>query len=165
MKEPLDELLVQACAAQQRADLAALEQLEPANVPMPFVPQVRRTPRRLLKAAMIAAVCAALVTTVYAFWPEVAVILEGSRAYLAVQEAPQNSIPMEQMQLTWLPDGCTVTWDDSTYQEYGVYYCLIDNGKQGREQQLLGIAQMPLAKSTFRAAGRMMPLPRKIKRT
>ena len=28
MKEPLDELLVQACAAQQRADLAALEQLE-----------------------------------------------------------------------------------------------------------------------------------------
>lgn len=45
MKEPLDELLVQACAAQQRADLAALEQLEPANVPMPFVPQVRRTPR------------------------------------------------------------------------------------------------------------------------
>ena len=29
MKEPLDELLVQACAAQQRADLAALEQLEP----------------------------------------------------------------------------------------------------------------------------------------
>lgn len=32
MKEPLDELLVQACAAQQRADLAALEQLEPANV-------------------------------------------------------------------------------------------------------------------------------------
>ena len=50
MKEPLDELLVQACAAQQRADLAALEQLEPANVPMPFVPQVRRTPRRLLKA-------------------------------------------------------------------------------------------------------------------
>ena len=72
MKEPLDELLVQACAAQQRADLAALEQLEPANVPMPFVPQVRRTPRRLLKAAMIAAVCAALVTTVYAFWPRVA---------------------------------------------------------------------------------------------
>ena len=33
MKEPLDELLVQACAARQRADLAALEQLEPANVP------------------------------------------------------------------------------------------------------------------------------------
>ena len=144
MKEPLDELLMQACAAQQRADLAALEQLEPANVPMPFVPQVRRTPRQLLKAAMIAAVCAALVTTVYAFWPRVAVILEGSRAYLAVQEAPQNSIPMEQMQLTWLPDGCTVTWDDSTYQEYGAYSCLIDNGKQGREQQLLGIAQMPL---------------------
>lgn len=144
MKEPLDELLVQACAAQQRADLAALEQLEPANVPMPFVPQVRRTPRRLLKAAMIAAVCAALVTTVYAFWPEVAVILEGSRAYLAVQEAPQNSIPMEQMQLTYVPEGCTVAWDDSTYQKYGVYYCLIDNGKQGREQQLLGIAQMPL---------------------
>lgn len=144
MKELLDELLVQACAAQQRADLAALEQLEPANVPMPFVPQVRRTPRRLLKAAMIAAVCAALVTTVYAFWPEVAVILEGSRAYLAVQEAPQNSIPMEQMQLTWLPEGCTVAWDDSTYQKYGAYSCLIDNGKQGREQQLLGIAQMPL---------------------
>ena len=71
-------------------------------------------------------------------------ILEGSRAYLAVQEAPQNSIPMEQMQLTWLPDGCTVTWDDSTYQEYGAYSCLIDNGNQGREQQLLGIAQMPL---------------------
>ena len=144
MKEPLDELLVQACAAQQRADLAALEQLEPANVPMPFVPQVRRTPRRLLKAAMIAAVCAALVTTVYAFWPEVAVILEGSRAYLAVQEAPQTDIPMEQMQLTYVPEGCTVAWDDSTYQKYGVYSCLIDNGKQGREQQLLGIAQMPL---------------------
>ena len=143
MKEPLDELLVQACAAQQRADLAALEQLEPANVPMPFVPQVRRTPRRLLKI-VIAAVCAVLATTAYAFWPRVAVILEGSRAYLAVQEAPQNSIPMEQMQLTWLPDGCTVTWDDSTYQKYGVYSCLIDNGKQGREQQLLGIAQMPL---------------------
>ena len=33
MKEPLDELLVQACAARQRADLAALEQLAPANVP------------------------------------------------------------------------------------------------------------------------------------
>ena len=144
MKEPLDELLVQACAAQQRADLAALEQLEPANVPMPFVPQVRRTPRRLLKTVIIAAVCAALVTTVYAFWPEVAVILEGSRAYLAVQEAPQNSIPMEQMQLTWLPDGCTVTWDDSTYQKYGVYSCLIDNGKQSKEHQVLGIAQMPL---------------------
>lgn len=30
MKEPLDELLVQACAAQQQADLAALEQLAPA---------------------------------------------------------------------------------------------------------------------------------------
>ena len=44
MKEPLNELLVQACAAQQRTDLAALEQLEPANVPMPFVPQVRHTP-------------------------------------------------------------------------------------------------------------------------
>lgn len=28
MKEPLNELLVQACAAQQRTDLAALEQLE-----------------------------------------------------------------------------------------------------------------------------------------
>lgn len=41
MKEPLDELLVQACAAQQQADLATLEQLAPANVPMPFVPQVR----------------------------------------------------------------------------------------------------------------------------
>ena len=109
MKEPLDELLVQACAAQQRADLAALEQLEPANVPMPFVPQVRRTPRRLLKTVIIAAVCVVLATTAYAFWPRVAVILEGSRAYLAVQEAPQNSIPMEQMQLTWLPDGCTVT--------------------------------------------------------
>lgn len=95
MKEPLDELLVQACAAQQRADLAALEQLEPANVPMPFVPQVRRTPRRLLKTVIIAAVCAVLATTAYAFWPRVAVILEGSRAYLAVQEAPQNSIPME----------------------------------------------------------------------
>ena len=144
MKEPLDELLVHACAAQQQADLATLEQLAPANVPMPFVPQVRRTPRRLLKAAMIAAVCAALVTTVYAFWPEVAVILEGSRAYLAVQEAPQTDIPMEQMQLTYVPEGCTVAWDDSTYQKYGVYYCLIDNGKQGREQQLLGIAQMPL---------------------
>ena len=144
MKEPLDELLVQACAAQQQAALATLEQLAPANVPMPFVPQVRRTPRRLLKAAMIAAVCAALVTTVYAFWPEVAVILEGSRAYLAVQEAPQTDIPMEQMQLTYVPEGCTVAWDDSTYQKYGVYYCLIDNGKQGREQQLLGIAQMPL---------------------
>ena len=142
MKEPLDELLVQACAAQQRADLAALEQLEPANVPMPFVPQVRRTPRRLLKTVIIAAVCAALVTT--AFWPEVAVILEGSRAYLAVQEAPQTDIPMEQMQLTYVPEGCTVAWDDSTYQKYGVYSCLIDNGKQGREQQLLGIAQMPL---------------------
>ena len=111
---------------------------------MPFVAQVRRTPRRLLKTVIIAAVCAVLATTAYAFWPRVAVILEGSRAYLAVQEAPQNSIPMEQMQLTWLPDGCTVTWDDSTYQKYGVYYCLIDNGKQGREQQLLGIAQMPL---------------------
>lgn len=144
MKEPLDELLVQACAAQQQADLAALEQLAPANVPMPFVPQVRRTPRRLLKTVIIAAVCAALVTTVYAFWPEVAVILEGSRAYLAVQEAPQTDIPMEQMQLTYVPEGCTVAWDDSTYQKYGVYYCLIDNGKQGREQQLLGIAQMPL---------------------
>lgn len=139
MKEPLDELLVQACAAQQRADLAALEQLEPANVPMPFVPQVRRTPRRLLKTVIIAAVCAALVTTVYAFWPEVAVILEGSRAYLAVQEAPQTDIPMEQMQLTYVPEGCTVAWDDSTYQKYGVYSCLIDNGKQGREQQLLGL--------------------------
>ena len=66
-------------------------------------------------------------------------ILEGSRAYLAVQEAPQNSIPMEQMQLTWLPDGCTVTWDDSTYQEYGAYSCLIDNGKQSKEHQVLGI--------------------------
>ena len=142
MKEPLDELLVQACAAPQQADLAALEQLAPANVPMPFVPQVRRTPRRLLKTVIIAAVCAALVTTVY--WPEVAVILEGSRAYLAVQEAPQTDIPMEQMQLTYVPEGCTVAWDDSTYQKYGVYYCLIDNGKQGREQQLLGIAQMPL---------------------
>ena len=84
--------------------LAALEQLEPANVPMPFVPQVRRTPRRLLKIVIIAAVCAVLATTAYAFWPRVAVILEGSRAYLAVQEAPQNSIPMEQMQLTWLPE-------------------------------------------------------------
>ena len=144
MKEPLDELLVQACAAQQRADLAALEQLEPANVPMPFVPQVCRTPRRLLKTVIIAAVCAVLATTAYAFWPRVAVILEGSRAYLAVQEAPQNSIPMEQMQLTWLPDGCTVTWDDSTYQEYGAYSCLIDNGKQSKEHQVLGIAQMPL---------------------
>lgn len=144
MKELLDELLVQACAAQQQTDLAALEQLAPANVPMPFVPQVRRTPRRLLKTVIIAAVCAALVTTVYAFWPRVAVILEGSRAYLAVQEAPQNSIPMEQMQLTWLPDGCTVTWDDSTYQEYGAYSCLIDNGKQSKEHQVLGIAQMPL---------------------
>lgn len=144
MKEPLDELLVQACAAQQQADLAALEQLAPANVPMPFVPQVRRTPRRLLKTVIITAVCAALVTTVYAFWPEVAVILEGSRAYLAVQEAPQTDIPMEQMQLTYVPEGCTVAWDDSTYQKYGVYSCLIDNGKQGREQQLLGIAQMPL---------------------
>lgn len=143
MKEPLDELLVQACAAQQRADLIALEQLEPANVPMPFVPQVRRTPR-LLKAAMIAAACAVLATTVYAFWPEVTVILEGSRAYLAVQEAPQTDIPMEQMQLTYVPEGCTVTWDDSTYQKYGVYYCLIDNDKQGREQQVLGIAQMPM---------------------
>ena len=135
MKELLDELLVQACAAQQQTDLAALEQLAPANVPMPFVPQVRRTPRRLLKIVII---------TVYAFWPEVAVILEGSRAYLAVQEAPQTDIPMEQMQLTYVPEGCTVAWDDSTYQKYGVYYCLIDNGKQGREQQLLGIAQMPL---------------------
>ena len=144
MKEPLDELLVQACAAQQQVDLAALEQLAPANVAMPFVPQVRRTPRRLLKTVIIAAVCAALVTTVYAFWPEVAVILEGSRAYLAVQEAPQNSIPMEQMQLTWLPDGCTVTWDDSTYQKYRAYSCLIDNGKQSKEHQVLGIAQMPL---------------------
>ena len=144
MKKPLDELLVQVCAAQQRADLAALEQLEPANVPMPFVPQVRRTPRRLLKAAMIAAVCAALVTTVYAFWPRVAVILEGSRAYLAVQEAPQTDIPMEQMQLTYVPEGCTVAWDDSTYQKYGVYSCLIDNGKQSKEHQVLGIAQMPL---------------------
>ena len=144
IRRMVDELLVQACAAQQRADLAALEQLEPANVPMPFVPQVRRTPRQLLKIVIIAAVCAALVTTVYAFWPEVAVILEGSRAYLAVQEAPQTDIPMEQMQLTYVPEGCTVAWDDSTYQKYGVYYCLIDNGKQGREQQLLGIAQMPL---------------------
>ena len=144
MKEPLDELLVKVCAAQQQADLAALEQLEPANVPMPFVPQVRRTPRRLLKAAMIVAVCAALVTTVYAFWPEVAVILEGSRAYLAVQEAPQTDIPMEQMQLTYVPEGCTVAWDDSTYQKYGVYSCLIDNGKQSKEHQVLGIAQMPL---------------------
>ena len=62
----------------------------------------------------------------------------------AVQEAPQTDIPMEQMQLTYVPEGCTVAWDDSTYQKYGVYYCLIDNGKQGREQQLLGIAQMPL---------------------
>ena len=77
MKEPLDELLVQACAAQQRADLAALEQLEPANVPMPFVPQVRRTPPRLLNTVIIAAVCAVLATTAYAFWPRVAVILEG----------------------------------------------------------------------------------------
>ena len=144
MKEPLDELLVQACAAQQCADLAALEQLEPANVPMPFVPQMRRAPRRLLKTVIIAAVCAVLATTAYAFWPKVAVILEGSRAYLAVQEAPQNSIPMEQMQLTWLPDGCTVTWDASAYQEYGAYSCLIDNGKQGKEHQALGLAQMPL---------------------
>ena len=144
MKEPLDELLVQACAAQQCADLAALEQLEPANVPMPFVPQVRRTPRRLLKTVIIAAVCAVLATTAYAFWPKVAVILEGSRAYLAVQEAPQNSIPMEQMQLTWLPEDCTVTWDASAYQEYGAYSCLIDNGKQGKEHQVLGLAQMPL---------------------
>ena len=98
----------------------------------------------IVNTLIIAAFCAALVTTVYAFWPEVAVILEGSRAYLAVQEAPQNSIPMEQMQLTWLPDGCTVTWDDSTYQKYGVYSCLIDNGKQSKEHQVLGIAQMPL---------------------
>ena len=60
MKELLDELLVQACAAQQQTDLAALEQLAPANVPMPFVPQVRRTPRRLLKIVIIAAVCAVL---------------------------------------------------------------------------------------------------------
>ena len=96
MKELLDELLVQACAAQQQTDLAALEQLAPANVPMPFVPQVRRTPRRLLKIVIIAAVCAVLATTAYAFWPRVAVILEGSRAYLAVQEAPQTDIPMEQ---------------------------------------------------------------------
>ena len=35
MKEPLDELLVQACAAQQRADLAALERLEAACMPSP----------------------------------------------------------------------------------------------------------------------------------
>lgn len=144
MKEPLDELLVQACAAQQRADLAALEQLEPANVPMPFVPQVRRhTPaaaenghhsRRLRSAGnnrlcLLAKSCRDP---------------GGQPAYLAVQEAPQNSIPMEQMQLTWLPDGCTVTWDDSTYQEYGAYSCLIDNGKQSKEHQVLGIAQMPL---------------------
>ena len=176
MKEPLDELLVQACAAQQRADLAALEQLEPANVPMPFVPQVRRTPRRLLTTVIIAAVCAVLATTAYAFWPRVAVILEGSRAYLAVQEAPQNSIPMEQMQLTWLPDGCTVTWDDSTYQEYGAYSCLIDNIKvlliflitasRAKNTRCWALPKCRWkTKSTFRAAGRMMPLPRKIKRT
>lgn len=144
MKEPLNELLVQACAAQQQADLAALEQLEPANVPMSFVPQVRRTPRQLLKTVIIAAVCAVLATTAYAFWPRVAVILEGSRAYLAVQEASQTDIPMEQMQLTYVPEGCTVTWDDSTYQKYGAYSCLIDNGKQSKEHQVLGIAQMPL---------------------
>ena len=144
MKEPLDVLLVQACAAQQRADLAALEQLEPANVPMPFVPQVRRTPRQLLKIVIIAAGCAVLATRAYAVWPSGAGIRAGSRAYVAVRGGPQNSIPMEQMQLTWLPDGCTVTWDDSTYQKYGVYSCLIDNGKQSKEHQVLGIAQMPL---------------------
>ncbi len=37
-----------------------------------------------------------------------------------------------------------MTWDDSTYQKYGAYYCLIDNGKQSKEHQVLGIAQMPL---------------------
>lgn len=37
-----------------------------------------------------------------------------------------------------------MTWDDSTYQEYGAYSCLIDNGKQSKEHQVLGIAQMPL---------------------
>lgn len=120
MKEPLDELLVQACAAQQRADLAALERLEAANVPMPFVPQVRRTPRQLLKIVIIAAVCAVLATTAYAFWPRVAVILEGSRAYLAVQEAPQNSIPMEQMQrLETQPDGGLCTSPCSTCDTKG----------------------------------------------
>ena len=165
MKEPLDELLVQACAAQQRADLAALEQLEPANVPMPFVPQVRRTPRRLLKTVIIAAVCAVLATTAYAFWPRVAVILEGSRAYLAVQEAPQTDIPMEQMQLTWLPDGCTVTWDDSTYQEYGAYSCLIDNGRAKNTRCWALPKCRWKTKSTFRAAGRMMQSQRKMKKT
>lgn len=93
MKEPLDELLVQACAAQQQTDLAALEQLAPANVPMPFVPQVRRTPRRLLKTVIIAAVCAALVTTVYAFWPRVAVILEGSRHTLPCRKHRRTASP------------------------------------------------------------------------
>lgn len=144
MKEPLDELLVQACAARQRADLAALEQLAPANVPMPFVPQVRRTPRaaaenshhsRRLRSAGNNRLC---------LLAKSCRDPGGQPAYLAVQEAPQNSIPMEQMQLTWLPDGCTVTWDDSTYQKYGVYSCLIDNGKQSKEHQVLGIAQMPL---------------------
>ena len=93
-------------------------------------------------------------------------ILEGSRAYLAVQEAPQNSIPMEQMQLTYVPEGCTVAWDDSTYQKYGVYYCLIDNGKQSKEHQVLGIAQMPLeSKVNIKEADRMMQSQRKMKKT
>ena len=149
MKEPLDELLVQACAPPQRAALGAREQREPPTVAKPIVAQGRPTPPPRLKNLIIAAVCAALVTTVYAFWPEVAVILEGSRAYLAVQEAPQTDIPMEQMQLTYVPEGCTVAWDDSTYQKYGVYYCRRDSGTQrsdrgSRGQLLCGIG-VPLA--------------------
>lgn len=93
MKEPLDELLVQACAAQQRADLAALEQLEPANVPMPFVPQVRRTPRRLLKTVIIAAVCAVLATTAYAFWPRVAVIWRAAGHTLPCRKHRRTASP------------------------------------------------------------------------
>ena len=68
----------------------------------------------------------------------------GRLCTLANKILQDSHLAQDAVQESWLRDGCTVTWDDSTYQKYGAYSCLIDNGKQSKEHQVLGIAQMPL---------------------
>lgn len=139
-QQEFEARLQAACRDACRQDLAALDALTPVDA-APVRPARRRARRPLRVAAIAAAAAVVTATGAAAVWPRLQVDRKQDALVIGLEEkaAAPETIP-ERMEFGYLPDGWTVTWDETADTEKTCRATLSDkNGPQ------LWVSQYPLA--------------------
>ena len=116
-QQEFEAKLQAACRDACRQDLAALDALTPVDA-APVRPARRRGRRPLRVAAIAAAAAVVTATGAAAVWPRLQVDRKQDALIIGLEEkaAAPETIP-ERMEFGYLPDGWTVTWDETADTE------------------------------------------------